>query len=160
MTTQPNTVRIAASAAAEELLARILYAEAGQRPVRAIEALAALALNRARSVLVSDEARLRFAAGATAGSLPRALIAVLRAPFQFQVRHSRHRLHARFAQPIEGDPALAVCRRVAGRALSGALPDMTGNAVHWHDETRQPGWALGRMPSAEAGGLSFYRLEP
>jgi N-acetylmuramoyl-L-alanine amidase len=156
---QPDPTRIAAGAAAEELLARILYAEAGQRPVRAIEALACLAMNRARAALDSEQARLRFAAGATPATLPRAVIAVLRAPFQFQVRHSRHPNHARFAQPPEGDPALAVCRRVAGRAMSGALRDMTGQALHWHDEIRQPGWALGRVPTVEFGGLVFYRLE-
>jgi len=33
-----------------ETLARTLYAEAGTRPVRAIEALAALAMNRARAL--------------------------------------------------------------------------------------------------------------
>lgn len=156
---QPDATRIPAGAAAEELLARILYAEAGHRPVRAIEALASLAMNRARATLDSEEARLRFAGGAAPASLPRALIAVLRAPFQFQVRHSRHPDHARFARPSEGDPALAVCRRVAGRALSGALRDTTDQALHWHGEERQPGWALGRVPSAEFGGLAFYRLE-
>lgn len=155
----PNPARLAASAAAEELLARILYAEAGTRPVRAIEGLASLALNRAQAALASPRARIRFASGAAVASLPRALIAVLRAPFQFPVRHAAHPRHVSFAQPVEGDPALAVCRRVAARALSGALRDMTGNALHWHDETRQPAWALGRMPSAEFGGLSFYRLE-
>lgn len=158
MTMQPNPTRIEAGAAAEELLARILYAEAGHRPVRAIEALASLAMNRARAALVSEEARLRFTAGAVPPSLPRAVIAVLRAPFQFQVRHSRHPNHARFAQPPEGDAALAVCRRVAARAMSGALRDMIGQALHWHDEARQPGWALGRIPTAEFGGLAFYRL--
>lgn len=156
---QPDATRTPAAAAAEELLARILYAEAGHRPVRAIEALASLAMNRARAVLDSEEARLRFAGAAAPASLPRALIAVLRAPFQFQVRHSRHPHHARFARPPEGDPALAVCRRVAGRALCGALRDTTGQALHWHDAKRQPGWALGRVPSEECGGLAFYRLE-
>lgn len=156
---QPASPRIPAGAAAEELLARILYAEAGHRPVRAIEALASLAMNRAQAVLESEEARLRFAGGVTPASLPRAVIAVLRAPFQFQVRHSRHPDHARFAQPPEGDPALAVCRRVAGRALSGALRDTTGQALHWHGVERQPGWALGRVPTTEFGGLAFYRLE-
>ena len=51
-----------------------------------------------------------------------------------------------------------MCRRIAARALAGALPDATGGAVLWHDETRQPDWALARMPSAELGGLCFYLL--
>ena len=159
MNPQPNTARIAAQAAAEELLARILYAEAGARPVRAIEALAMLAMNRAQAVLGSAEARTRFAGDTAVETLPRALIAVLRAPFQFPVRHAAHARHALFASPIEGDPALAVCRRVAGRALVGAMRDITGGALLWHDALRQPSWALGRVPTLESGGLCFYRLE-
>ncbi len=156
-TTAP--LSIPAQAAAEELLARILYAEAGARPVRAIEALACLALNRARAVLGTPEARTRFAADAAPETLARALIAVLRAPFQFPVRHPKHERHALFATPIEGDAALAVCRRIAGRAMLGALPDATHGALLWHDALRQPGWALGRVPTLEAGGLAFYRLD-
>ncbi|UPY36615.1 cell wall hydrolase [Sediminicoccus sp. KRV36] len=159
MSTAPHPARLPAHAAAEELLARILYAEAGARPVRAIEALACLALNRARAVLACAEARTRFAGDAAPETLARALIAVLRAPFQFPVRHASHARHALFSAPIEGDPALAVCRRIAGRAMLGALPDPTGNALLWHDALHLPGWALGRVPSAELGGLSFYRLE-
>lgn len=159
MNTAPNQTRIAAQAAAEELLARILYAEAGARPVRAIEALACLALNRAQAVLTSAEASTRFAGDAAPQTLARAMIAVLRAPFQFPVRHASHARHALFTTPIEGDPALAICRRVAGRAMLGALPDGTRGALLWHDALRQPGWALGRMPTLESGGLSFYRLE-
>jgi spore germination cell wall hydrolase CwlJ-like protein len=59
----------------------------------------------------------------------------------------------------EGDPALAVCRRIARRAAAGALPDPTGGATHWHDAGALPGWALGRVPTAEIGGLVFYRPE-
>jgi spore germination cell wall hydrolase CwlJ-like protein len=149
--------KIEAREAAAELLARVLYAEAGERPVRAIEALAALAINRARAARACPAAALRYAGGATPASLPRALIAVLRAPFQFPTRHPRHPAHARFAAPPPGDPALAVCRRIAARALGGALPDATGGALLWHDETRLPRWAMGRLPSAAIGGLVFYR---
>jgi N-acetylmuramoyl-L-alanine amidase len=159
VTSAPSPARIAAQAAAEELLARILYAEAGARPVRAIEALASLALNRARAALATAEARTRFAGDAAPGTLPRAVIAVLRAPFQFPVRHPRHERHALFTAPIEGDAALSVCRRIAGRAMLGALPDATHGALLWHDLLRQPAWALGRVPTLEAGGLAFYRLE-
>lgn len=159
MNAKPDSARMSAATAAEELLARILYAEAGRRPVRAIEGLACLAMNRARAAMVSAEARLRFTGGDAPGSLPRALIAVLRAPFQFQVRHFHHPQHARFAEPLENDPALAVCRRVAARALGGALRDSTGEALHWHDDARLPAWALGRIPAVEAGGISFYRLD-
>jgi hypothetical protein len=51
-----------------------------------------------------------------------------------------------------------MCRRVAARALAGALPDMAPGATHWHNAQSLPGWAVGRMPLAEAGGLALYRL--
>jgi len=105
---------------APESLALTLRAEAGGRPLRAIEALAALAVNRAR---------LAMADAAVAQALPPA-----------------------------GDPVLAMCRRVAGRAVAGALPDPTAGATHWHDADALPGWAVGRVPSAEIGGLMFYKL--
>lgn len=148
---------LSAAEAAAELLARALYAEAGSCPVRGIEALAGLAMNRARLVLEDAAARTRFANGEAPASLPRALIAVLRAPFQFPTRHPRHKRHALFAAPPEGDAALAVCRRVAGRALAGALPDASRGALLWHEALCLPGWAVGRIPCAELGGLIFCR---
>lgn len=146
--------------AAVELLARVLYAEAGAHPVRAIEALAGCAMNRARLVLAEPAARDRYAGGEAPATLARALIAVLRAPFQFPVRHPRHPRHGLFLHPPEGDPALAVCRRVAARALAGSLPDASGGALLWHDALRLPGWAVGRVPCAEVGGLAFHRAAP
>jgi len=145
-----------AGEAAAELLARVLYAEVGHRGLRAAEALAALAANRARAALGCADAALRYAGGERPASFERALIAACRAPFQFPVRHPRHPRHAFFAQPLEGDPALAMCRRVAARAVAGALPDPTGGALLWHAGDALPAWALGRVPVAEAGGLAFY----
>ena len=152
---------LSAGRAAPELLARILHAEASHRGLRAVEALAALALNRRRAALEGGEAaRMRFAGGAPLGTPDRMLIAVCRAPFQFPVRHPRHPRHALFAVPPGGDAAAAapmeMCRRVAARAASGMLPDPTGGALLWHDDARLPDWALGRVPLAEAGGLAFY----
>ena len=149
-----------------ETLARTLYAEAGARPVRAIEALAALAVNRARGAM-SRPARLPgtapFARGGHARLPepgPREMEAACRDPFLFPSRNPRHADHARLTAPPPGDPALAVCRRVAARALSGALTDPTRGAAHWHPEERLPGWAVAREPVAEISGLAFYRIEP
>lgn len=154
MSAAPATMT--ATEAAEALLARILYAEAGGRPARAIEALAALALTRARLALACPEAAARYAGGEHPSSTARALLAVLRAPFQFPTRHPRHPDHARFLAPPEADPALAVCRRIARRAMAGTLPDATGGAVLWHAEERLPRWAMGRVPRLATGGLCFY----
>jgi len=151
-----SAVAMTATEAAEALLARILYAEAGDRPARAIEALAALAMTRARLARACPIAAARYAGGAAPGSTARALLAVLQAPFQFPTRHPRHPRHARFAAPPEADPALSVCGRIARRALAGTLPDATGGAVLWHTEECLPRWAMGRVPRLAAGGLCFY----
>lgn len=147
-------------ARAAETLALTLWAEAAGRPVRAIEALAALAVNRARLAAADEAARLRFAPGpAAVGGWPTLLGQACRAPFLFACWNPRHPRHAALGEAPEGDPALAACRRIARRAAAGGLSDPTNGATHWHDAAALPGWALGRVPSAEAGGLVFYRAE-
>ncbi len=135
--------------AAAETLALTLWGEAADRPVRAIEALAALVMNRAR---------LAAEPGGPA-HWGRGVAGVCRAPFQFPCWNRHHPRHARLREVPAGDGALAICRRVAARAVSGALPDPTGGATHFHDAGTLPGWALGRPAVAEIGGLCFYRAE-
>ena len=130
--------------AAAETLALTLWGEAAGRPVRAIEALAALVMNRAR-------AGVPHWGGGVAG--------VCRAPFQFPCWNRNHPRHARLRDIPPGDGALAICRRIAARAVAGTLPDPTGGATHFHDAAALPGWALGRMAVAEIGGFCFYRAE-
>jgi spore germination cell wall hydrolase CwlJ-like protein len=132
-----------------EILARTLYAEVGDLPVRAIEALAALVLNRARAAAAPGGPR-HWGQG---------VAGVCRAPFQFPCWNPRHPRHARLAAPDEESASLAVCRRVALRALAGVLHDPTGGATHWHRAEELPGWAIARVPVAEIGGLVFHRAE-
>lgn len=145
------TDRAAMARQATETLALALWAAAGTRPVRAIEALASVVVNRAKLAAADAAARLRFAPGAEAAAWPHLLGPVCRAPFLFGCQPAGR------AVP-EGDPALAICRRIAARAVAGSLPDPTEGATHWHDAGELPGWALGQMPVAETGGLVFYRL--
>lgn len=140
-----------------ELLALTLRAEAGSQPVRAIEALAALVVNRARLAAADAAARLRFAPGAPPLPWPLLLARVCRAPFQFPCWHPRHARHAALAAPP--DAALLVCRRIAARALAGTLPDASQGATHWPRGDALPAWAIGRLPTADLGGPAFYRLE-
>ena len=150
----PRAVPMAV-ARATETLALTLWAEAAERPVRAIEALAALVVNRARMAAAGEAARLRFAPGRMADvAWPLLLGWACRAPFLFACWNPRH---AALRCAPEGDLALAVCRRIARRAATGTLPDPTAGAIHLHDAGTLPGWALGRVPAAEIGGLVFYR---
>ncbi|MCX7932878.1 MAG: cell wall hydrolase [Rhodovarius sp.] len=134
-----------------EILARTLHAEAGGCPARGIEALAALILNRARAALACPTARARFSAGRTAPDLVGMVALVCLAPFQFPALR-------RTPRPAEDDPVLAMCRRIAARALAGSLPDLAQGATHFHRLSELPAWAIGRQPVAEKGGLALYRL--
>ena len=152
---------------AAEILALTLCAEAGHRPVRAIEALAALVVNRARLAAGDAAARARFAPAGGGAGWAGLVPAVCRAPFLFGCWNPRHPHRAallaalRAAGPATdgrpADPMLAACRRIAARALGGGLPDLTAGATHWHDGAVVPGWAIGQIPTTEAGGLVFYR---
>lgn len=134
-------------AGAAEVLALTLWGEAAGRPVRAIEAVAAVVMTRAR---------LAAAPGGPV-HLGQGVAGVCRAPFQFACWHPGHPRQRALAELPEAAD-LGACRRVAARALAGALPDPTGGATHYHLVETLPRWALGRVPTAEIGGLVFYRL--
>ena len=134
---------------AAETLARTLWGEAATRPVRAIEATAALVLNRLRAA--------RDPMGPAHWG--RDVATVCRAPFAFACWNRNHPRHDEMLAVAPGDGALAVCRRIARRAMAGVLPDPTGGATHAHDIDILPRWAIGRVPLCEIGGLVFYRLE-
>ncbi|GGG50175.1 hypothetical protein GCM10010964_41810 [Caldovatus sediminis] len=136
-------------AAATEILARTLLGEAAGRPVRAVEAVAAVVMNRVRLA----------AAPGGPSHRGRGIAGVCRAPLRFPCGTSRHRRRTAMPDAPEGDAALALCRRVAARAVAGALPDPTGGATRYHDAATLPRWAIGAVPVAEIGGLVFYRLD-
>jgi spore germination cell wall hydrolase CwlJ-like protein len=142
------SARIAADRAVE-ILALTLWGEAAERPVRAIEALAALIANRAR-MAARPEGPAHWGRG---------IAGVCRQPFQFACWNPNGPRHAAMLSVPPGDLALAICRRIAARAAAGALPDPTGGATHWHGAETLPRWAIGLVPVAELGGAVFYRLE-
>jgi len=138
-----------AAADPSDILARTLWGEAAERPVRAIEAMAALVLNRVRSAARPDGPAY----------WGRGIVEACRAPFQFACWNPNHPRHETILSIPPGDGAFAVCRRVAARAVAGVLPDPTGGATHAHDIGCLPPWAVGRLPLCEVGGLVFYRLD-
>lgn len=142
------TAPVATTALApQEILAMTLWAEAGTRPVRTIEALAATIMNRVRLA----------EAGTTHWG--RGLSAVCRAPFQFSCWNRNHIRHAVMLAAPAGDLGLAICRRIAARAASGTLMDPTGGATHAHGSEELPPWAVGEPPLMEIGSMLFYRPE-
>jgi len=135
------------AAGAAEVLALTIWGEAEGRPVRAMEGVASVVMTRTR-----------LAAGPGGPAhLGQGVAGVCRAPFQFACWHPGHARRRALAELPEGAD-LGACRRIAARALAGALPDPTGGATHYHAAEELPRWALGQTPTAELGGLVFYRL--
>jgi hypothetical protein len=59
-----------------------------------------------------------------------------------------------------GETREAMYRRVARRALSGALHDPTRGATAFHHVDEMPAWARHRAPVAIYGPFLFYLLAP
>jgi spore germination cell wall hydrolase CwlJ-like protein len=131
-----------------DVLAMTLWAEAGTRSVRAIEALAAVVMNRVKRAEAGEAARWG-----------RGVAGVCRAPFQYSCWNTHHPRHMLMLAVPQGDPALAMCRRIATRAIAGLLADPTYGATHHHAEEELPVWARARTPCAELGGFLFYAAE-
>ena len=114
-------------------LASQLYGLAGEQEVRVIEALAAAFANRWRDGL--DEAPCGLCEPLTAAGFERDA-----------------------AREVAG--RLAICRRVARRALRGSLVDPTRGATAWHRIEVSPAWSRDLLPIGMFGPFLFYRVAP
>lgn len=123
---------------AVDTLARTLWGEARGEPVRGIEAVAAVIVNRLR--------QRRETGGHAVRRESRGF------PCWDPAFPERPRMLA-----VDGsDPVFATCLRVARRAVAGVLPDPTGGATRYHRAGDRPDWAEGLFPTAEIGGSLFY----
>lgn len=130
-----------------EVLALTVLGEAGGRPVRAQEGVAAVVLNRVA-------AARRLDGPAHWGSdVP----AACRAPFQFPCWNPNSATHQRLRAP--DGAGLEAARRIAARAIRTPGRDPVHGATRYHDVAQLPAWAIGEVPVAEVGGLVFYRMD-
>lgn len=144
----PDPVRPATGGSlgeAVDTLARTLWGEARGEPVRGIEAVAAVVVNR----VALSRARGGFWWGGD-------IVAVCRKPFQFSCWNDGDPNRPKLLAVTEADPVFSTCLRVARRAIAGTLPDSTGGATHYHHRRVDPVWARGHAPSAEIGAHLFY----
>jgi spore germination cell wall hydrolase CwlJ-like protein len=137
-----GTARATAAARARQEAAVVALAEAlathGRgEPVRAIEALASVVINRMRA------ARARRAPPSWGVDLATTLIA----PGLFPEGSGA-------AAP---EPLVAACRRIAARAAAGSLPDPTGGALFWHRAGAPPPPDAPAGETLRLGGLVFIR---
>lgn len=138
-----------ARGAAIDTLARTLYGEARGEPLRGIEAVAAVVLNRV--------VRARARGGGWWGH---DIVTVCTKPWQFSCWNPGDPNRPRLLAVQAGEPAFDVCLRVARRAVAGVLDDPTGGATHYHAVGVQPAWAKGCLPCARIGRHLFYNDIP
>jgi N-acetylmuramoyl-L-alanine amidase len=60
-------------------------------------------------------------------------------------------------QPHQGNWVFDRAYELAGRVLAGDLPDTTGGATHYHNQSVHPSWATGAIQTARIGGHSFFK---
>lgn len=125
---------------AVDILARTLWGEARGEPVRGIEAVAAVVMNRVRH----------------GGWWGDTVETVCRKPMQFSCWNPDDPNRAKLDQVTEADRIFRICVRIARRAIGGSLADPTNGATHYHARFVHPLWARGRAPSAEIGNHVFY----
>lgn len=129
-----------------DILARTLWGEARGEPVRGIEAVACVVLNRLRRAQTRGG---RYWWGSS-------LAEICQKPWQFSCWNETDPNRARLEKVTEKDRMFRVCLRVARRAAAGSLDDPTRGATHYHTKAVFPPWARQRTPSAEIGNHLFY----
>lgn len=131
---------------AVDILARTLWGEARGEPVRGIEAVAAIIVNRVRHAQARGG---RYWWGTS-------IEQVCQKPWQFSCWNEGDPNRAKLLAVTERDRSFRICLRVARRAVAGVLDDPTRGATHYHTRAVLPPWARSRSPSAEIGNHLFY----
>lgn len=147
MTVIDTPPQIAAQETAIDTLARTIWGEAHGESVRGKEAVAAVVMNRVK------QARSRFGFDWWGGTVVEACLG----PDQFDCWRRSPESRRRLLNVRPDDPVFAVCRRIACRAVRGALVDPTGGAVRYHRRNDSPWWAHGLEPTVTIGRRLFYR---
>jgi spore germination cell wall hydrolase CwlJ-like protein len=130
-----------------DILARTLWGEARGEGTEGMKAVACVVLNR---VKVAKE-RGSYWWGND-------IIQVCQKPYQFSAWNRSDPNFRKLQSVDERDLYFATARRIARRAVIGALKDVTGGATHYHADSIMPYWAKGEHPSVTIGRHVFYRL--
>ena len=128
-----------------DILARTLYGEARGEGLIGIESVACVILNR-----VALSKQHAFWWGKTVEE-------VCLKPFQFSCWTPSDDNFYKLIRVDETDAVFRMCQRVAVRALSGNLPDITNGATHYHSKSVNPAWARKLTPVFEYKNHLFYK---
>ena len=132
---------------AADVLARTIWGEARGEGKQGMEAVAGVVMNRV--------AHARQQGGYWWGN---SIIEVCQKPYQFSAWNRRDPNYQKLLEVDEHDLDFATAKRIARRAMTGALEDNTRGATHYHAKSANPHWAKGRTPDAVIGNHMFYRL--
>lgn len=130
---------------AVDVLARTLYGEARGETVRGKEAVACVIVNRAQ--------RAKDRGGYWWGN---SIEEVCQKPWQFSCWNENDPNRAKIMAIEPGQRVFDTCLRIARRAVSGCLEDITKGATHYHTKSITPVWSRGRGVCAEIGHHVFY----
>lgn len=122
-----------------DIFARTIMGEGQGGNLRQHEAVAAALINRLRR------------AGANAS-----IAALCLAPGAYACWDAANPVRARILAATPAHPLFAACRRIAKRALAGALSDPVSGASHFHRHGDLPLWSRGKKPCALMGVFLFY----
>ena len=128
-----------------DVLARTLYGEARGESVRGKEAVVCVILNRVQ--------RAKDRNGYWWGST---IEQVCFKPWQFSCWNEADPNRAKVLGVEPGHRVFDTCLRIARRAVSGCLSDVTKGATHYHTDNVNPPWSRGRPACAEIGRHLFY----
>ena len=131
-----------------DILARTLYGEARGEGLIGIEAVANVIMNR---VALSKQYTLWW--GKTVEE-------VCLKPFQFSCWTPSDCNFYKLIRITSDDDVFRMCLRVAQRAVSGTLADITKGATHYHRKDISPAWARRLTPVFEYKNHLFYREIP
>jgi len=130
-----------------DTLARTLWGEARGEEVRGMEAVAAVVMNRVNADLWQDNKPDWWGEG---------VVAVCRKDWQFSCWNKDDPNREKMLALDSSDPIFQICKRIAAKAVRGALQDPTGGATHYHHEDLTPKWARGKTPTVQIGKHVFY----
>lgn len=126
------------------ILALTEWKEGRGEPVRGLEGIAAVVMNR---VKVAKKSGRRFWWGNT-------VTEVCLSPKQFSCWNPGDLNESLTPEP--DDAIFDICKRIARAAVRGALLDPTKGATHYHATWTSPFWAQGKEPCVRIGGHLFY----
>lgn len=131
-----------------DVLARTLWGEARGEGALGMEAVACVILNRVA------------VAAARGGSYwwGSDIISVCQKPYQFSCWNRSDPNYRKLLELTDKDIHFATALRIARRAVSGTLSDMTKGADHYHAACIMPSWAKGEIPTLTLKNHIFYKL--